>query len=101
MNRLPAQTPLTNDQVEELLHDLRGPLVTIKGFSLEVQDAVERLRSVISESATSLSKDAQVELALLLDEDIFPCLRFLGSAAEQMDDRMNRFAGLRVANDSR
>lgn len=89
------QVPPTSDDIERLLHDLRGPLVNIKGFSVEVQDAVDRLRSVISESLASLPKDIQAELGLLLDEDISPCLGFLDGAVRQMDERVNRFAGVK------
>lgn len=73
-----------------LVHDLRGPLITIDGFAGEIDRALEELETLLEGGA-----DASVvteRLAALLADDLRPCLGFVESATRTMHERIDFLA---------
>lgn len=70
-------------------HDLRAPLVNIKGFSSELQYALETILS-LSESILPLMTDENKdEFLLAITEDIPEALEFIHSSTQRMDNLIN------------
>ncbi len=94
-NKLEARV---NERTEELLraneeikrfayivsHDLRAPLVNIKGFASELRDAFEVLNSKLSGSLASLPEESREEMLDILQEEIPEALQFIDSSATRM-----------------
>lgn len=66
-------------------HDLRAPLVNIKGFSAELNGAVQELDSIFEAVAERLEQKQRARLALLFKEDIPEALDFINSSVVRMD----------------
>lgn len=66
-------------------HDLRAPLVNLKGFSGEIELALESARSVFNSGDISLPERQKAELENALNKDIPEALEFIKSSVEKMD----------------
>ncbi|MCB2148394.1 MAG: hypothetical protein KQI81_18095 [Deltaproteobacteria bacterium] len=69
-------------------HDLRAPLINLKGFSAELRSALEVIRPVLETHISRLDDPlhADESTALL---DITEALDFIGSSADRMDSLIN------------
>jgi signal transduction histidine kinase len=76
-----------------LSHDLRTPLVSIQGFSGELQSAVEELGSLARRDASTLSPAERARAADLLAE-IPDSLRFIKSGVGRIHELVNAVARL-------
>ncbi len=65
-------------------HDLRSPLVNLKGFSSELRNCIEIIRSSMSRSEDQDAK-SNAQLAQVLDKDIPEALTFIDSSISHMD----------------
>ncbi len=76
-----------NDEMETILyassHDLRSPLVSIRGFNDRIQKAVEALTVIMAKEETAEKRCA--EAASLIDHDIPTAIRHIGASAEKME----------------
>ena len=70
-----------------LVHDLRGPLVTMEGFVGEVGLALDELEALLREEASSA--DVVARLRELLEADLRPCLAFVDRAAQTLHGRID------------
>jgi PAS domain S-box-containing protein len=70
-------------------HDLRAPLVNIKGFSAELNGAMQELNSLVGTVAERLEEKQRARLALLFDEDVPEALDFINSSVMRMDLLIN------------
>lgn len=70
-------------------HDLRAPLVNIKGFTTELKYALQSLTAVIEPLLPGLSEDDQQEIANALQEDIPEALGFIDSSVNRMNNLIN------------
>lgn len=66
-------------------HDLRAPLVNLKGFSAELGYSLADLKTLLAPSIESLTEEEQAQAAEILDQDIPEALQFIGSSVERMD----------------
>lgn len=66
-------------------HDLRAPLVNLKGFASEVQHAIHEAMPLLRKNLSSLNPDESQMVSRLLDEDIPESLGFIRSGVERMD----------------
>ncbi|MGN6422223.1 MAG: sensor histidine kinase [Asticcacaulis sp.] len=91
-------------------HDMRSPLVNLKGFSHELHIALDQVREVLNGQKKKLSAAAQSQLDTLLQHDIPESLGFIGNAVDRMDtlttaildlSRIGKFAYRETAVDSR
>lgn len=86
-----------NKELEGIIHiashDLRTPLVNIKGFSREMQKWAERLYSILNEKYGLLNQDT--ELAYLFGTELKENMSFIFAGVERIDSLLN--ALLRLA----
>jgi len=66
-------------------HDLRAPLVNLKGFSAELRFALDEVQSVMDDVRPHLSEEQQQQLEYALDEDVPEALSFIESSVTRMD----------------
>ena len=81
-----------NAEFNEVLHDLRAPLVNVDGFAGELDRAVAELSDLMGQFDTGLPVEFRDRLAALMEQDVRPCLGFLRSAVEKLDEQIERFA---------
>lgn len=66
-------------------HDLRAPLVNMKGFATEMEHALGRIKPVVMREDLPLSDEERQVVTQVLDEDFPESLRFIKKAVERMD----------------
>ncbi len=66
-------------------HDLRAPLVNLKGFSGEIDYALNDVRQAIQRAVEQLPKAEQERVTHALERDIPESLNFIRAAVEKMD----------------
>lgn len=66
-------------------HDLRSPLVNLKGFSSEMGHGISELRPIIDPLLAKAPPDDQKKARALLDQDIPDALHYIHSSVEKMD----------------
>ena len=81
-----------NVELNEVLHDLRAPLVNVDGFAGELDKAVIELSDLIGQFDTRLPVEFHNRLATLIEQDVGPCLSLLQSAVDKLDKQIDRFA---------
>ncbi|HEY5514020.1 MAG TPA: ATP-binding protein [Geomonas sp.] len=70
-------------------HDLRAPLVNIKGFSGELNGAMQELNSMFQAVAGHLEEKKRARLALLFEQEVPEALDFINSSVMRMDRLIN------------
>ena len=70
-------------------HDLRAPLVNLKGFSAELRSALAVLHSVMDKALLHLDEEERRSAALAIEEDIPEALEFIDSSVTRMDGFIN------------
>lgn len=68
--------------IYSISHDLRSPLVNLHGFSEEIRFSVEKLSKILASGAEPSPLSAP--LLEVLDEEIYPALRFIESSKQRM-----------------
>lgn len=69
-------------------HDMRAPLVSIKGFSVELRNSLRSLRQFLT-SQTQLPTEAITFLDNLIDHDCTESIDFISSSASRLDGMIN------------
>ncbi len=67
-------------------HDLRAPLVNLKGFSTELRSALEVINSAMNTVLPELDKKQQSAVTTALQEDVPEALDFIESSVSRMDN---------------
>lgn len=70
-------------------HDLRSPLVNLKGFTGEIQHALDRLKPVIDSVRSGLPAAEQTIILEAFDTDIPEALAFIEKSTDRMDTLTN------------
>lgn len=70
-------------------HDLRSPLVNLKGFASEMQFGIDELKPLIANAVQTLPENDSKKITRILDEDIGDSLRYVHSAVQKMDKLTN------------
>lgn len=75
--------------IYSLSHDLRSPLVNIKGFSGELGTVVRELDALLKRNVISLEERDRIRLQNILENDIPGTVRFIGISAERINEQVN------------
>ena len=66
-------------------HDLRTPLINLKGFSAELQYALDDIRPLLETLSSHLTEEQQEQLTRALDQDIPESLEFIAFSVSRVD----------------
>ena len=66
-------------------HDLRAPLVNLKGFSAELRFALDEVQSILGAVRGHLNDEQRRQLQYALEEDVPEALGFIDSSVSRMD----------------
>ena len=80
--------------VYSISHDLRSPLVNIKGFSAELGNSLRDINALMNKCALHLGPDEQARLQGITQNDIPAALKFIGTSSDKIDDLINSFLKL-------
>ena len=70
-------------------HDLRAPLVNLKGFSGELSRALRELAPLFESGAAQLKEDERRKMEELFQKDVPEALEFIESSVNRMDRLIN------------
>jgi signal transduction histidine kinase len=70
-------------------HDLRVPLVNLKGYTTELQSALEVIGSTMDIALPHLNEDKRSAVAMALHEDVPEALEFITTSVSRMDSFIN------------
>ncbi|MBT8099322.1 MAG: hypothetical protein KJO82_06210 [Gammaproteobacteria bacterium] len=73
-----------DEALRKRLHDLRSPLITMRGFGDELSDAVARLTALAEAHQGALPEEYLAATRDLLERDVGPCLGFLQSSVKRL-----------------
>jgi len=93
VKRYLAEVEVANEEVKTFAyivsHDLRAPLVNLKGFSSELKDSMEILAPHLQKLIEGLDESEREEVVLVLEEDIPEALGFIETSVSRMDGFIN------------
>ena len=91
--RYTAEIEAANEEIKQFAyivsHDLRAPLVNLKGFSSELRVAMEEVLPLARQAMQSLPEGEQTAIQYAIEEDIPEALGFIDSSVTRMDGFIN------------
>ena len=89
LRRYAAELQQANEEVKNFAyivsHDLRAPLVNLKGFAAELRSSLEVIDPAMNSVLSHLDEAQRQEVTLALQEDIPEALEFIESSVTRMD----------------
>jgi signal transduction histidine kinase len=83
----------TNEELKNfayiISHDLRAPLVNIKGFSDELLFGIKEIKPLLEKYLGEFEGRERLAFGLVLEKDIPEALQFIGSSVNRMDSLLN------------
>ena len=97
-NKMTASLKDSNEDLRSFIfslsHDLRTPLVNIKGFSEELITGIRELGPILEKYLEGFPEEEQQRYRDVLKKDIPDALKFIGSSSNQMDKLINAVLAL-------
>jgi PAS domain S-box-containing protein len=88
--RYAADLEQANEEVKQFAyivsHDLRGPLVNLKGFATELHAALEVIGPAMGATLPHLDEEQRRAVTLAIEEDVPEALAFIDSSVTRMDN---------------
>jgi hypothetical protein len=78
-----GMSTLVNCADRKIAHDLKAQMINIKGFCEEIEKTAICLSSLNEKYATTC--EGTEKIGQLLENDFFPCIKYLFLAANEMD----------------
>ena len=89
LRRTAAELERSNEEIRNFAyivsHDLRAPLVNLKGFSAELRSSLGVVDAVVEAALPALSEVQRQDVSLALQEDVPEALGFIESSVDRMD----------------
>jgi len=93
LQRYAAEMEQSNEEVKNFAyivsHDLRVPLVNLKGYTSELHSALEVIGPTVETALPHLSEDKRSAVAMALHEDVPEALEFITNSVSRMDSFIN------------
>lgn len=97
-NRMTGALKDTNDDLRSFIyslsHDLRSPLVNIRGFSEELMEGIRELGPMLERYLEGFPPDERKQYRDVLKKDIPDALTYIGSSVKRMDELINAVLAL-------
>ena len=88
-----AEIEEANEEIKQFAyivsHDLRAPLVNLKGFSAELRTALQTVSPAIETALPHLDEEKKVAVTTAIQEDVPEALGFIESSVLRMDSFIN------------
>jgi signal transduction histidine kinase len=75
-------------------HDLRAPLVNLKGFAREMEHSLEVVKPILERAETALSDQDKKQTQQIFERDIPESLKFIQQSVDKMDTLTNAVLNL-------
>ncbi len=93
LQRYAAELERSNEEVKNFAyivsHDLRVPLVNLKGYTSELQSALGVIGTQFDAALPHLNDEARSDVAMALHEDVPEALEFITNSVSRMDGFIN------------
>jgi len=93
LQRYAVELEQANEEIKQFAyivsHDLRAPLVNLKGFAAELRAALAVIGSGLIETLPYLAEQQRESVTLALQEDVPEALEFIDASVNRMDDFIN------------
>ncbi len=87
LKQLNQKLSISNQQLQSFVsfttHDLRSPLVNIKGFAGELTQSIAQLKSIVAQA--DMNQQTRDKLSKLIDQDMAEDVRFINHSADSME----------------